>query len=393
VISPFGYPAAEAPIQDGTLADFQREAVAACGLPPPTTTPGDGPTLVFNDDLLIGRRLLAEFVKRAQSVESGRAMLELEPCVFTREYAPLQQATTGPGGGPLLPVWWLADGGPPPDSTDGEGFEPIKLSVDEKVLKVPVPKHWFGKDELELPMTGKPAIRIRHWMHLLFANRIASSEQWLRAPAWLRILRIIWALVRAIVPTPARVLRRMSTFGKGCQIHPSAVIEASTLGPGVRVGANAVVKFSRLGEGCMVMDGANVSFSTLGPKCTVAVNCAVSFSLLHEAATAAQTNLQVTVLGKRVITTSLGLITDMKLGGGEVAVFDDGKVVSSGQRFLGGAIGDDVVLGTGIWIAHGREIPNGYVVVRSPDAILHKVPGDLPIGEPLGVIDGTLKPL
>lgn len=390
VISPFGYPAAEAPLQGGTLAQFQREALAACGLPPPADA-GPGPTLYMGDDLLIGRRLLAEFVERARDVGSGRAVLELEPAVFTREYAPLQDTPAGPGGGPLMPLWWSSEGGPAPETPDDPRYEPVRLSVKERVMRIPVPAHWFGKDELELPMTGRPALRVRHWMHLLFANRIAASERWLRAPAWQRGLRIGWALLRSVVPTPARVLRNLSDIGKGCQIHPTAVIEASTLGDGVRVGAHAVVRFSRVGEGSFLMDGANVAFSTLGPRCTVSTHCGVSFSLLHEEATAAQTLLQMSVLGRRAITTGLGLITDMKMGGGEVSVVDHGRLVSSGQRFLGGAVGHEAILGSGIWIAHGREIPNGYVVVRSPDAILHKIPAGLPTGKPLRVVDGGLE--
>lgn len=214
VISPFGYPAGDAPLQDSTLAQFQLDALQACGLPSPTDEPGDGPTLYLNDDLLIGRRLLEDFVERARAAPSGRAVLELEPSVFTREYAPLQRVPTGDGGGPLLPLWWSAEGGAPPTAMDDPAYEPVRLSVQERVTRIPVPSHWFGMDVLEIPLTGRPALRIRHWMHLLFANRVAASERWLREPAWKRGLRIAWALVRSVVPTPARVLRNLSSIDR-----------------------------------------------------------------------------------------------------------------------------------------------------------------------------------
>jgi NDP-sugar pyrophosphorylase family protein len=228
-------------------------------------------------------------------------------------------------------------------------------------------------------------------MHLLSANRAASAERWLRIPKWQRGLRIAWAVVRAIVPTPARVLRSASTIGKGCHIHPTAVIEGATLGDGVRVGANAVIRFSRVGDGGFIMDGANVSFSTLGDHCVVGTHCVVGFCLLHDGASAAQNLMQMCVLGRKAITTGLSGSVDMNLGEGSVAVLDQGKVVSSEQRFLGGAIGHDAVIGSGVWIAHGREIPNGYIVVRAPEAILYKVPTDLPAGEALAVVNGTLE--
>ena len=372
-----------------TLADFQRAALDACGLDP---TPGsEGPALFLNDDLLVGRRLLADFLAAARDVPSGRAVLALEPGVFTEEFAPLQDLERTEGGAPIYPCWYLREGGEPPSSA--EGFEPIVLPTRERVMRIPVPSHWFGKEELLIPMTARPALRVRHWMHILFANRVAASERWLRAPAWLRGARILWALCRAMIPTPSRVLRALSAIGRGCSVHPTAVVEGSTLERGVRVGAHAVVRFSHVGAGAFIMDGANVSFSTLGRRSTVATNCSVSFSVLHEEASASQSLLQLSVLGRKAITTGMGYITDMKMGGGDVRVRDGEDIVSSGQRFLGAAIGHEAVLGSGVWIAHGREVPNGYVVVRSPGAMLSRIPTDLPAGEPLAVEDGTLRRL
>ena len=38
-----------------------------------------------------------------------------------------------------------------------------------------------------------------------------------------------------------------------------------------------------------------------------------------------------------------------------------------------------VVLGTGLWLAHGRMVPNGAFVVCAPDQVVSRIPSDLPL--------------
>jgi len=392
-IAPFDDPPGRAPVLFATLEDYQREVLAWCGLPEPEQAePGArldaGPSLVLADDLLVGARLIRAFVRAAAASGRERAVLALEPCRFTEEFGALQDLPSTDGGAPIYPLFWLADGGEVPN--DPTGFEPIVLPVREKLFRVPVPKQWFGRSELEVPLTARPALRIRHWLHLLFANRAAATEVARRPAGWRRAWTILWALLRAGVPTVSRVLRSLSVFGKGCVVHPTAVVEGSVLGPGARVGAHAVVRFSHVGAGALVMDGANVSFSTLGAGSSVSTNCSVALSLLYPEAGAAQPTMQLSVLGQGTLTTAGGYMMDMKRGGGGIRVRHGGSLVDSGQPFLGGAVGHGAFIGTGVWMAHGREIPNGYVIVRSPEQVLRRVPDDLPPGIPLAVRAGTL---
>ncbi len=395
-IAPFGDPPSATPVLATTLAGHQREVLAAVGVRDvrevdPDTAAPEGPCLVLADDLLVGVRLVEDFVRAARDCGARRAVLALRPGAFTRDFGVLQDLPETDAGEPLYPLYWLADGGPLPAGPDG--CTPLVLSPKERLLTLPVPAQWFGQEEIEVPITARPALRVRHWLHVLFANRLAGGESWLRLPRWRLVLRVLWAIVRAGIPTVPRVLRRLSTFGRGCRVHPTAVVEASVLGDGVRVGPHAVVRFSHVGAGSLLMDGANVAFSTLGERCTVSTHCGVSFSVLYRQASAAQSLLQLSVIGERAVTTGMGYLTDMKMDGGEIRVRHEGRLVSSGQRFLGSAVGHRAVLGSGFWLAHGREVGNGYVIVRSPESILHRVPEGLPEGVPLAVRNGTLEPL
>jgi len=67
--------------------------------------------------------------------------------------------------------------------------------------------------------------------------------------------------------------------------------------------------------------------------------------------------------------------------------------VSTGKRFLGSCIGHHAVIGAGVWLDSGLEIPNGYHLVRDPDQMVRRVPKGLPTGKPLIVRDGTIIPI
>ena len=77
----------------------------------------------------------------------------------------------------------------------------------------------------------------------------------------------------------------------------------------------------------------------------------------------------------------------------EIRVPLDGALHSTEQRFLGSAFGHNCRVGTGFWMASGRMIPNGYFVIRDPDAVLSRIEPGLEGGNPLSVQGRHLVPL
>jgi carbonic anhydrase/acetyltransferase-like protein (isoleucine patch superfamily) len=195
-----------------------------------------------------------------------------------------------------------------------------------------------------------------------------------------------------VIPTRARLLRAASRIGEGCEIHPTAVIEGSILEPGVKVGPFAVVRFSRVGEGSWIQDHGKLTLSVLGARSLVSAGSTVNFCLGHEQASFSQILMQLSVLGRRAITTGGGFLMDMRFDG-EVRVMHQGRPQGVGSRFLGSAIGHDTMLGTGFWLAPGRSIPNGAVVVRDPDRVVRRIPARVEPGTVLVPRNGALVPL
>jgi carbonic anhydrase/acetyltransferase-like protein (isoleucine patch superfamily) len=170
------------------------------------------------------------------------------------------------------------------------------------------------------------------------------------------------------------------------------VLEGAILEDGVRVGPFAVVRFSRVGQGSWIQDHAQVTLSVLGERTLVSASSTVNLCLTCAEASASQILMQLSVLGRKAITTGGGFMMDMRFDR-NVRVLHEGRVQDSGTRFLGSAIGHGAILGTGFWLAPGRAIPNGAMVVRPPDQVVREVPREVVPGTLLIPFEGRLVPL
>ncbi len=395
-IEPFLDPIADTPIANVPLGEWQRRVLASCGLE--LAEPGEpiaGPCLVMADDLFITRGLLRAFLAAREGTSSqAPCALRVGPSAQLRQ-SPLQELDVELVGdehaSATLPLWWLPPGhrGPPPELED---CEPITVEPKERLLRIPVPEHWFGSSELLVPLTKQFALRMGHWVHLLLVNRMAWALELLELPRWRLLLLAASTLLRAVVPTRARLLRAVSRVGRSCDIHPTAVIEGSIIEDGVRIGPFAVVRFSRVGAGTWIQDHGKVTLSVLGERSLVSAGSTVNLCVTYPQASASQILMQLSVLGRRAITTGGGFMMDMRFDG-DVRVLHRGEVRGAGSRFLGSAIGHDVILGTGFWLAPGRSIPNGAVVVRDPEQIVRRVPDSVEPGTVLVPRGGALVPL
>jgi len=396
-IEPFGDAVGRVPIANRELADWQRQVLAACGLQ--LVDDGEtivGPCLVLADDLFITRGLLQAFVGRCDSAPPSQpTVLLLRDSAQLKQNAALQglqlEHQDDERASARLPLWFLPAGAsaePPPM----EDCQAIEIVPKEKLLRLPVPEHYFGQSELLVPLTQQAAMRIRHWAHLLAVNRLAWALDQLDRPRWRLWLSLAWALLRAVIPTRRRVLQTTSRVGKGCEVHPTAVLEGAILEDGAKVGPFAVVRFSRVGKGAWVQGHAQVTLSVLGDKTLVSAGSTVNLCLTWPEASASQILMQLCVLGRRAITTGGGFTMDMRFDR-DVQVVHQGRPQSVGTRFLGAAVGHDAVLGTGFWLAPGRAIPNGAVVIRHPDQVVRKVPASVEPGTLLVPQDGRLVPL
>lgn len=377
-IAPFNDPMSEVLIGNVPLGTWQARAFADAGFT--VVDRPEAPCLVVPDTLFCTGDALQRFVTGA----AGRnAVLVLAQSRFGRSTTPVQADVRPVEGG-----WWF-------DAirflADDSGSEPVPVVVDplEKAIDLPAPAYDMGVDRVEIGVARDPIMTLHHWVHILWANQAVGGIEMVRVPPWRWIARGLWAALKARSLNKWRVMGKLNRIGKGCDIHPTAIVEASTLGDGVTVGPFARVLASTLGDGASVMPGAQVEFSTVGARATISEKVTIRLCVLYPESVVSQYLMQACVLGRRAITTGGSWSIDLNFEQ-EIRVPLDGALHSTGSRFLGSAFGHRCRIGTGFWLASGRTIPNDYFLVRNPDQVLARIPEGLPTDQPLVVRGRTL---
>ncbi len=380
-IQPFDDPVGEVPIINRPLRSWLEAAIGEAGL-----TVIDGlrpPCLVVPDNLFVSGGALRRFVEEA----GGRdAVYVLGESRFGKSTTAMQVGVVAiDGGWRFEKVRW--------DS--GKGGEPVDVVIDpeERVLEMPISRVFLGTDEpVELGVPRHAIACIDHWFHLLWINHLARGIDLRNERRATLALRILWAIVRSFSINRWKVLGRLNRIGKGCDIHPTATVEASTLGKGVKIGPYARVFMSHLDDGAEVMGQASVELAALGKNSIVAQNCVARLCVLYPDAVSAQDVIQQSVLGRGCVMTAGSYTYDLNFEN-DIRVELDGRLQSTGWQFLGSAFGHGSRIGTGIHLASGREIPNGYKILRDPAAVLTKIEKGLPTDVQLRAAGRVLEPL
>ena len=377
-IEPFDDAPGDVHVQNRPLREWQDEFFSPGGFTRVATiTP---PCLVVPDTLFTTPGALWAFVKGADHRD---AVLVLKTSIHGRTTTPVQ-----PDVELLEGIGWRFSR---IRFVTGKGEPPVDVVVDpdEKILELPVPNHYVGTDKIELAFPRHPLMTLHHWVHILWANQVAGSIELRATPTWRFVLRGLWAALRAGSLNKWRVLAKMNTIGRGCDIHPTAIIEGSVIGDGVSVGPFARVMFSRVADRAAIMAGAQVEACTLGEGSLVSQATTIRLCVLYPYAVASQYLMQQCVLGRKAVTTGGAFSMDLNFDG-PIRVPLDGRLHSSNTQFLGSAFGHGCRIGTGHWLASGRMVPNGVFVIRDPDQVIARIPKDLPVDRPVMLSRGGL---
>lgn len=393
-ISPFGDPVADVLVLNRPLRDHQDEALRAAGLEPARVDRWEDvrefPCLALEDDLYVTRQLLGDFLRLAGG---GAARAGLADSEYLKASSPMQdlpEATDGAAKGLAYRLYRLAG----PSDRDSRDALPTRL-VDprEKTVEVPVPRGFRGGEERRqlAAATTRRAMHVRNWVHLLRVNLDAIAGTFKEAFEERRLRLLLRALL-FLLTFPLRNRNRVfSRFGRRCRIHRTAIVEASWLGDGVEIGPFCVIQGAVLGDGVKIAAHSQVALSVLGENTWMTRNAIAFCALVYPDCFVGMPFTQVSVLGRGVTTTSLAGLVDVNFQG-DVRILHDGRLVPTGANFLGSALGHGVTMGTRLFLAPGREIPNGYFITGEAEEWIVKVPQGLPTGEPLVVREGALVP-
>ena len=367
-----GDPLPEARILDRPLSDWRR----AQGAEPFARGTLTGPALVLGDDVWISDRMIRDFA-RAASERGGDAPVRLmRDADGPGRYAdPLSRLPRDPESGQIaFDVWYLGPGVSVEIDGDAlpaalEGAVGADVAVETFDVDVPVdPEVSGGVTRQTFAIAPVAAAPVAHWAELHRANLLALGTNALEAGRVRGALTLLWAVVRAMSLNPHKVMARLTRRGRGCRVHPRAVVEGCTLGDGVEIDAGAVLRGCFIGDGAKI--GANVvaEFSVIGAGARVTRQGMANLSVIYPDANIGGF-VQLSLAGQGATTKIWSLGIDMRIDKPVRVQTPDGlKAVDIG--YLGVCFGHRAFVASGVWIAPGRVIAPRRRVLRAPGSVV-----------------------
>ncbi len=380
LIPPLGAPASEAWVLDAPLYDRTRRMLERAGLvvervesladaeAAVARTPAGA--LVADDSVAFSwpvlKNLLAAFDRGA--LPALRAALpHSETALKLSHLDGLEPIVVDGAKAFTVPLWVLGPGAKVVEART------IVLPFKEHVQKFPIPVGMIGVDEMSVGVSDSYMVRIDHWAHILRFNQMAIISWWMER--WNQPAGRLWMLWRALLGFPwasGRMGASMRQIHPKAKVHHRAYVDGSVIEEGAEIGVNAVVRLSYIGKGARVEDGAVVNATVLGPGAWVASGSTVTGAVLYPRAFAAQHKMQLCVFGEAAVAFTGSYFYDINFTR-NVQVAHRGRVVDCGDRFLSVCLGPWSRIAGGVWIAGGREVPAGALIVQPPDGVLYKM--------------------
>jgi hypothetical protein len=185
----------------------------------------------------------------------------------------------------------------------------------------------------------------------------------------------LWFLWRALLGFPwarGRLLTAIRRIHRTAKVHHTAHVELSVVEEGAEIGAGAIVKNSWIGKGARIDDGAIVNACVVGAGAMIANATTISAAILYPKSFAAQTKMQMCVLGEGAVAFTGSFFYDINFSA-NVRVSHRGRVVDSGERIASICVGPWARVAGGIWVASGREIPAGSLIIQDPGRVLTRL--------------------
>ncbi|MEC7948854.1 MAG: hypothetical protein VX265_14900, partial [Myxococcota bacterium] len=364
----------------------QERAVAEAGCCLVDAVPDNEPYILLGDRLWF----TAETLRRA--VRGGPGRLVVDDAGYARGMHDLQDL----GPGDSYDLAHMPAGSPP--RFTGTSLRKDDLGLHDGFMP-PFNKHI--RHALRPVRVGAAmAHHVDHWSHVVRVNQLAlvalgeEARFWWDANGWLpRLWQILKLLVRARTLSRRALFHHLLPVSREAQIHETAVVEASRVAAGAYIGPHAVVRGSVIGPGARIEDSATVNLSSIGADCQVERFAIVNLCVLYPGACISKTDgFQGSVLGRHAFVAQGATGLDMSFGA-PVTVRHRGERVSSGQHFLGVALGHDVVVGNGVRLNYGVDVPNGAILVAPRDGLIRDASGAAPGVPVLWQHDGSVAPI
>lgn len=334
-----------------------------------------GEAIVYRDSLWFDEEFLDYFLRRAKA--SGRACRAAFPAndlAFHTYTLPLtkgfeRSVDTEKNEIYLTDLWYFPNG----YTTD---VLPIVVPSEAQEMGFYSVPDFMTMEQGDLthyaPM--RAVISIESWVHVYYASiiygqfgRAGRFERYIKTHNFYN-LKLMWQamLEQKHLLSSSEVVK----VGKGTVIHSTATVTGpAQIGENCNIGPGVFLDNVTIGDNVTIDDGCVLMMSSVANGCFLPFRASLYLTAVMENSIIAQnTCLQMCVIGRNSFIGAGNTFTDFNLMEQKPirAATIDGELHDVGQVVLGGAVGHNCRVGSGMIIFPGRMIESDVVLVASP---------------------------
>ncbi len=223
-----------------------------------------------------------------------------------------------------------------------------------------------GQQELIWQIPERVVCAVDSWMHLFFANVPFGVAAAPTDPASRSTTSPLQALVgrRPFQSSSANV-----TLGENCSIDPTAILNGRVIvGDNVVIGPGCVISGCLIGDNVTLAHGNRLYMTALGEHCFFPGGASAYFSVFMQGSTAGQNaTLEMSVVGRHSYIGAGAIFTNYNLMSDPIRLSVDYAQVEVPIPVLGGCVGHNCRIGSGLVVYPGRTIESDVVLFQSPN--------------------------
>jgi len=326
-------------------------------------------TLVYRDNLFFDQFFLDEFIQRARELgKACRVAFALDDRAIATHAIHLQRGIRREGNVYVADMWYFPHGVEP-------NVRPLVINTEAReVGYYRVPTHMSDeKGDLVYQVPTKAFCSIEHWVHTITANVIfgvfaegARLERDIERSVGKQLKMLGRAMLeRKQVLSSSTVVH----VGRNCSIDPTAIIQGPTyIGDNVSIGPGAVICASLIGSNVDIAQGCQILLSVVSDRCFLPFRASLFMSVMMEDSMVAQnTCLQFCSIGRNTFIGAGNTFTDFNLVPKPIRSSYQGKLEETGMPVLGGCVGHNCFIGSGMVVYPARAIESDVVLLASAE--------------------------
>lgn len=324
--------------------------------------------LVYSDNLWFDRPFLNAFLQEARSRHRPvRAAFRADDPAFLQQGL-LKLTTSYEQRGDLyyVDLWYFPQG-------PTNQVEPVILASDaHKVGYYHIPTYMSDREgDLVWWLPERAVCPIDTWVHVFFANIVfgvfsqaARFEKHSQDPGFK-----LGARLRALVEgKPVQASSAYVKTGKNCRIDPGTVFRGPVvIGDNVTIGPGCVITQSLIGDNVTLTHGNHFHMCVLSDDCFFPWGARAYFTTFMENSSAAQnTSLEMSVIGRNSYIGGGTIFASFNLLPTPLHSMVEHPLADADIPVLGGCVGHNCRLGSGLVIYPSRMIESDVVLIPSP---------------------------